>query len=549
LDDVLFHGHRRVSQTPGGEGVYQDVTVSTELLTYGSMRPIHQLCLEAERLQMARALYIIHRLSEPERVISIHVDGVYLQPTITQRKKLKEVFANLTYSDLPNLQTRFEEPDVNNYLLDRAAQLYRPVAEAPSNSQDSVYKFIEQEADGSSVQPKLPGGKLCVEEVPAPEFSQLEWLVNEEPSTGEDDFYERVIKPHVVEQQKSGLFEAPPGFGKTHVLKQLKVDLEAAGHKVAMVALCHVACRNLGPGAQTLHSFCHKHVLHGTFQGWVLIDEISQVSLQLAACLEKLELSGCKLVCFGDRLQLGPIMPTWRGKSVDGGALINSRLLKLWCDCTVFKLTRYRRGVDYAFCKWFIRARGMEAGVAIKDALEKFPPQPGPVDWNLCLSHNRRKHVNQQAQEAAAAEYRRVCPNGLVVRVEPSADTKSEKNEAQPYDLFVGTRLIGCNSDHAHIVNGALLDVIGLTTEKATLRDIEIGEEFELTLGALFKHTRLRHAITIAACQGRTIPARTRLYDVGSPFFSTTHLYVAASRCTSGAMLQVMPNRKRPREP
>ena len=118
------------------------------------------------------------------------------------------------------------------------------------------------------------------------------------------------------------------------MLKQLKVDLEAAGHKIATVALCHVACRNLGPGAQTLHSFCHRHVLHGTFEGWVLIDEVSQVSLQLAACLEKLALSKCKLVCFGDRLQLGPIMPTWRGKPVDGDALINSRLLKLWCDCT-----------------------------------------------------------------------------------------------------------------------------------------------------------------------------------------------------------------------
>ena len=129
------------------------------------------------------------------------------------------------------------------------------------------------------------------------------------------------------------------------------------------------------------------------------------------------------------------------------------------------------------------------------------------------------------------------------------AEAKHEKNEAQAYDLFVGTRLIGCNSELSRIVNGALLDVIALTEEKATLRDIEIGDDFELTLAALFKHTRLRHAITIAACQGRTLPGRVRLYDVGSPFFSTTHLYVAASRCTSGAMLQVMPNRKRPREP
>jgi len=157
---VLSSGPRRVSQTPGGEGVYQDITLETELLTFGSMRPIHQICLEAERLQMARAFYIINKLCEPERVLSILVDGIFLQPTAAQRKKLKKAFEELKYSDLPELRARFEDPVPDNFLLDRAAHIYKPVDEAPSSSQDLVYKFIERGADGSAVEPKLPGGKL-----------------------------------------------------------------------------------------------------------------------------------------------------------------------------------------------------------------------------------------------------------------------------------------------------------------------------------------------------------------------------------------------------
>ena len=116
-----------------------------------------------------------------------------------------------------------------------------------------------------------------------PELPELAWTVVQEDRAY---FYEEVVRPHVVEKGLSARFQAPPGFGKTHVLKRLAADLRGAGHVVQMVALCHVAVRNLGEDAMAIHAFCHRHVLNGTFKGWVLLGEVSQVPLALANCLE-----------------------------------------------------------------------------------------------------------------------------------------------------------------------------------------------------------------------------------------------------------------------
>ena len=538
VEDVLYTGCHAKRPTPGGDGVYVDVVVKIEQLSYRSMRPIQQFALEHERLNVARMLYINRKLCEPKFCLSVVTDGVFLQPGPRAAKKMKEVYDALRYCDLHQLRERFEgqQPELKFFGRDGPV-----VRETPHTSQELVYKCALTDPQGRPIEARMPGGELTIQDGDRPNLPELEWQVLPEPVDGPDDFYATTVRPHVVEGQRSALFEAPPGYGKTHLLKRLEADLRAAGHEVQKIALCHVAARNLGPGAMTIHAFCHRHVLHSTFKGWVLLDEISMVPLQLAACLEHLHLAGCKIACFGDRLQLEPVEPTWRGRPVPADALMNSRLLKLWCDCTLFQLTRYRRGTDHDFCQWFRCARHMELKVAVIEAIARFPAKPGSVDWNLCLSHNRRRKINAECQAAAVAAYRGRCPDGLVVCLKPPEAPQPELNEAQEYDIFEGTKLIGCNSEHAAIVNGALLTVTGLTEQKAQLVDDETQESFEIGLQALQRHTRLRHAITIAACQGRTLQGSVRLWDVESPYFRQVHLYVAASRCTHGDLLQVMP--------
>jgi tRNA uridine 5-carbamoylmethylation protein Kti12 len=482
---------------------------------------------------MARALYVIQRFCKRERILSLQTDGIFIQPGAATRK-IEDALRNLKYSDLPNLKDLFEgEPKAKQARLTYTGQCTKLVRESPTTSQDVVYKIQSMETA------IMPGGTIHVDERPAPRLSKSEWHTVKEPEQGPDDFFDAVIKPRIM-KGGAALVEGPPGFGKSYILKALHRELIQAGHDVAVIAPTHCAVRNLKlPGASTIHSFCHLHVLNGTFRGYVMIDEISQVSLQLAACLETLALSECKFICFGDRLQQQAIMPTWRGKRVPSDAVIRSDLLKLWSGCTRFEVSRYRRGIDPLFSAWFIDMRlNKTMNEALREAITKFPLTSRRANWNLCLSHHRRKMINQISQELAVKE---LDPRESVVRLVPDEATQSALNEAQAFDLFVGTKLIGCNSEHKGIVNSALLMVEKITDNSATLRDEETGETVELTHKAVLKHTRLRWAITLAACQGRTLEGVVRLHDIGSKYFTTTNLYVAASRCIDSKDFEVVP--------
>ena len=289
----------------------------------------------------------------------------------------------------------------------------------------------------------------------------------------------------------------------------------------------HVAARQLQCGATTVHSFVHRFVLSGSFKGTILLDEYFVVSPDLASALEHCTLHGARIVCFGDRLQLPCISPSWRGRPVSVTALHDSRLLRLWCDCTEFQLTRYRRGADRSFADWFCGARQKSDAEAVAEARRRFPPKPGHADWNLVMSHHRRKRVNATIQS-------------LLVQGQMTWKVQGGDAESQDYDLCVGTRLIGSNCEHPGITNGALLTVQGVVLGMCYLRDDETGERVSLPIKRLNYHTRLRHALTLAACQGRTLQGRVRLWDCDSAHITSAHIYVAASRATSPELFEVM---------
>ena len=493
--DVLFDGKRRVRRAP--DGVLHDVITETEILSYASMRPLHQLCLEQERMHIARILFVLRQFGKP-RLLALQVDGVFAQVGVRLVPKVKATFEALTYKDLPGLRQRFMP-------LAKAREL--PGSDKP------VYRFTANAAL------QQPGGALSISTASL-ELPALEWQTVFEVGA----FYEEVIKPHVL-AGKSAKIEAPPGFGKSWILKRLKADLEAAGERVAAMAPYHVAARQLGCGATTCHSFVHRFVLSGSFKGTILLDEYFVVSPEIASALEHCSLHGSRIVCLGDRLQLPTINPTWRGRPVSETALHDSRLLKLWCDCTEFRLTQYRRGKDRSFADWFCRAREL-GDDAMAEARAKFPPKPGDADWNLVMSHHRRRQLNASIQA-------RLAEGQKTVRVAGGCA------ESQDYDLFAGTRLVGCNSERPGIVNGALLVALRVGPE-CLLQDEETGEQVAVPLKRLNYHTRLRHALTLAACQGRTLKGRVRLWDGDSVHMTPAHIYVAASRATSPELFEVM---------
>ena len=126
------------------------------------------------------------------------------------------------------------------------------------------------------------------------------------------------------------------------------------------------------------------------------------------------------------------------------------------------------------------------------------------------------------------------------VKKDEKAKKRVSKNLAQSYDLWPGTRLIGSDNEHKHVVNGALLDVIGVDGDDVQIRDIETEEEFPMSIAQIAKHTRLRWAVTYPAVQGRTLKGTVRLWDTASKHFALEALYIGVSRATSGHLVSVV---------
>ncbi len=413
---------------------------------------------------------------------------------------------------------------------DSATKVYRIGKLKSTDYKDHVYPHV------------CNYSKLSFKEAARPIVPTLEWKVHLQT---DETFYEQTVKPHVVDQKKTCLITGPPGCGKTwKFLKPLAEALRAQGENVKIIALTHVAARNAG--GQTAHSFVHRFVTHGTYEGWLFIDEISMMPLSLLAALATLDLGKIKIVCFGDWDQIPPINNSWRGSPVEARIFRDSRLMKTWCDCTVFRLTENVR-CDKAHFDWYCRIPGMDLESAKAAARARHGAGVGSAQWNLVKSHYRRMQLNDTLQTAATRAYLAAGGADLVRVVEEEEEERKKKrrrvslNRAQPYDLWPGTRLIGSDNENTHIVNGALLDVTGVDVDRGVVRlcDVERKVEFELTAEQVAKHTRLRWAVTYPTMQGRTTDETVRLWDLDSRHFTLEDLYIGVSRVSRGENVSV----------
>ena len=79
-----------------------------------------------------------------------------------------------------------------------------------------------------------------------------------------------------------------------------------------------------------------------------------------------------------------------------------------------------------------------------------------------------------------------------------------------------------------------------VSPDVVTLKDEDIGgEEFDVTVDQLIRHTRLRWALTLCSVQGRSLSGTIVVHDTHSRHFSTTHLHVALSRATDGRNVSI----------
>ena len=513
--------------------VFHDYVTKTKMTSFASLRPVHQICLSQERLVMAKLVYILDRLQIPRRLLSFRNDGASIQPG--KHLEALKTALRVTYGELTRLQY---EP---------LRRCLRAPVERPSASKTPVFRFKEYQLltriDGVVIQhplePDMPGGELRIREAEPLEVPEREWSVAYEPLEGPDDFYERVVHPRVVEQGLPALITGPAGSGKSHVLLRCEADLKAAGHAVEKISLTHVACRRL-EDAKTAHSFIQRRVLHGRFDGWLLIDECSMLPAPVLTLLENLVNMGVKFVLFGDWNQLSPPLNRWRATPVRPDIFQHSRLLHMWAGGAELRLTRCRRNnrEHYDFCLGLL-TRPLADAVQLCRAA--FPLKAGPAhlqaDIHLVLSHRRRTMLNKLCQTAAVKRYRASHPNGLVVRIEP-CEEEAGMNRQQDFDLTEGTKLIGANNDLKSVVNGGFMTVGAVRAEDCDIID-EFGGAYTLSHAQVARCTRLAWAIAVTSSQSREFEGTVCLWDLSSKHYSRAHLYVATTRVKHGSMLIV----------
>ena len=528
------------SPAPGCEesdGTYllHDYTTKTRIRTFASMRPVSQICLSMERHAMAKLVHLILRQLGPREarcMLSIRNDGMSVQPGNKHYEPMRKLLEEMTYG-------KFSKLLAANPLRRHCA----PLVEQPSDSEAKVFR-VEAKA------PDMPGGVLAIREdiseVPF-ELPEQAWKVeSEEPD--EDTFYERCIQPHVIGEGRGAIITGPAGAGKSTILARLEADLKEQGHRVRKVALTHVATKRLGLDASTVHSFIHHFVLHGSFSGWLLIDEFSLLPATLLTLLENLRsLPGnVKFVLFGDWNQLLPPMNRWRMDPVAGDAFQHSRLFHDWGEGAQFRLTRCRRAQSGFFnlCQSLL---AMSKEAAVRHCRSSFPPAEGPLHlqgkMHLVLSHKRRVKLNGICQKAAVERYRAENPEGCVANIAPEeeAEAGGSLNVAQAFQLFAGTCLVGASNEASGVVNGVFLTV-GLVREADCDVTDEFGNCFALTFAAISRSTRLAWAITVTSSQSREFDCPVVLWDLGSPFYTLRHLYVAITRVRRPEFLVVAPN-------
>ena len=440
------------------------------MLTLTSMRPIHQICLEAERLRIAQAKNYMIRFTEWKFLISLRVDELTARVSKKAIGHAASAFNKLRYRDLR------EEclPRGRKARLQERSASDRPVFSA---------KVVQE--------PCLPGGMLSIAQSCPPDIVEVApWSTINEPLDGEDDFAETTIVKHILEGNSCTVL-GRAGTGKSRCLRLVEQALKSMGMRVAKIALTHVATRNCGDGAMTAHSWVLRHCVYGSFNGpgAVLVDEISMIPASIIGALEKLRLRGnIRIICFGDWDQLESVLNHWRAKALPGDVFQHACLYRKWSDSMRFVLRRCRRSdqAHFDFCSELI---GRDVA-GLRDMLAaRFPEDARGYDWHLCVSHAKRVAINRGCQRKALAEF--IARN--------QGERVTMKTQDGEYEIFAGTRLVGSSNKHARIRNGSFLTVKGISADllRCHLEDDETNEGMEVEVEVLGPLVRLRHALVI----------------------------------------------------
>jgi ATP-dependent exoDNAse (exonuclease V) alpha subunit len=349
-----------------------------------------------------------------------------------------------------------------------------------------------------------------------PILEDSQWMIRKENTTGPDTFAEEIYE-HVLDG-RSCMINGPPGSGKSFIIKAMAIRLRLAGHDVQVLAPTNSAARILD--GQTCHCFINRVAnSRKPFQGIILIDEVSMLSLSLVSVLDQLRAGDCQIISVGDWDQLPPVSNSWRGKEVDQLILKDSKVLKRWAGTNMFILTRCRRSDQAHFDFYTSLPDDLQSAKNL--TIQRYKKR-SKIDLHLVISHKHRKMLNKTEQDAFS--------QGKVSVLIPEHDELA-------YKCVTGTPIIG-TCTNKKIINGAFYELINVNPLQ--IKDTLTNEIIDCTPDLLSKNTTLAWSVVYNRAQGLTIKNKVIcLHDMHSKHFKRNHLYVGLSRVTNGSDIRV----------
>jgi Cdc6-like AAA superfamily ATPase len=550
--DGLGAWAKRYTEFEGG--YITDYIFASELLANTSMRPIHDQIMCTERTRLAQLIFCIQALGVCPRYLKcIKTDCVVLQGPIKKRKAELQGLAELTFADLPRLRARLSE---------KFRQGANPHADEISDStrNSSTSSLLETKERRNSSASSLTDSSErrnysqqfldSLSSISKHKFSEdskvfrlgegkelkgcwtKPWRESKQPGANVRQAFSSPAKPwrdvckeealELMLEGKGLLVVGSPGTGKTHWLRNAIASLRQAGKKVEIVAKTHAAKQNIGCEATTADHWVRKHVRAGGVHCHTLVvEELTQVNVQLWSDLSLCRFKGVSFVCAGDFGQFSPICEHWSGCPVPEGSLENSDMLWEMCGGHRLILTENMRSDARLFEAY------TNLGDNLQDALVKaralFPKTSRPARYTLTISHKNRMKINRIRNAQDAKSW-----NSVFLKA-----PKETRGGNQPQDMILwkGLQLIGAGH---RCLKGLFYEVEEVNEEMVTLTNGLV-----LTHKQAVQSLRLCYALTYASCQGLTLPGVVRL-DTQSSHFTLKHLYVGLSRGTAADLAEVV---------
>jgi hypothetical protein len=297
--------------------------------------------------------------------------------------------------------------------------------------------------------------------------------------------------------------------------------LRSKNEFVTILAKTHLAAHNVN--GVTINHFANKTIRRGKCpQGWIVVDEISMVDVACWAQLTKLAFCEVKWILVGDFDQYLPINDRWCGqpltKGFEGSSLLHTMVQGNRCH-----LTHNHRSDPTLFdfcgslCPTGFRSN-MPIAEMVAAARQHFPATTRKADYNLCISHAKRRRLNFESN----------LRKGLFLKAPPS----KQANAPQNMFLQIGLKVMCiCEGKRGRLYNHAFFTVAGLSSNSVTLED-EVGT-FEIKHEEAAKLLRLTYGLTYASVEGMTLPGVLRLHDVSHSRMCWRKLNVGLSRGTA----------------